>query len=77
MSKKRFPLDRRFSAALSQRAYDRLRALNEKYHYSNNYLLTIILENFDTIADEAMVEKVFARFAEEFGVPASGKMKQR
>ena len=75
MAAKRYPLPKRFNAALSEKAYARLRALNEQYHYSNNYLLTILLENLDSIADSVEVERVFAEFEAEFGAPA-GKMKK-
>ena len=57
MAAKRFPLPKRFNAALSEKAYEQLRALNAKYYYGNNYLLTIILENFDAIADAEAVER--------------------
>lgn len=69
---KRYPLPKRFGAALSEKAYENLRALNAKYHYGNNYLLTILLENLDAIADSDAVEKVFADFAAEYGAPAGG-----
>ena len=70
MPAKRYPLPKRFSAALSEDAYSRLRQLNEQYHYGNNYLLTILLENFDAIVDPDAVDKVFADFAAEYGAPA-------
>lgn len=75
MPKKRYPLPRRFNAALSEKAYAHLRALNERYHYGNNYLLTILLENLDSIADTEAMEKAFAAFAAEYGQPAAGPMK--
>jgi len=75
MAAKRYPLPKRFSAAMSEKAYAQLRALNEKYHYGNNYLLTIILENFEDITSEDSVEKAFADFAAEYGAPAPGSMK--
>lgn len=77
MAAKRFPLPKRFNAALSEKAYARLRALNEKYGYGNNYLLTVLLENIDTISDSAAVDKVFTAFAQEYGAPASGGMKKK
>lgn len=77
MTPKRYPLPKRFSAALSEKAYERLRALNEQYHYGNNYLLTVILENFDSIADLNAVEQAFSKFAAEYGAPAAGGMKRR
>ncbi len=66
---KRYALPKRFSAALSEKAYENLRALNAKYHYGNNYLLTILLENLDTIADSDALEKAFADFKTEYGSP--------
>ena len=77
MATKRYPLPKRFNAALSEKAYEQLRALNERYHYGNNYLLTIILENFETIANAKAVEKAFAAFADEYGAPAPGQMKKK
>ena len=77
MPAKRYPLPKRFNAALSEQAYAQLRALNEKYNYGNNYLLTILLENFEAITDGNAVAKAFADFEAEFGAPASGTMKKR
>ena len=77
MPPKRYPLPKRFNAALSEKAYEQLRALNEEYHYGNNYLLTIILENFESIADLNAVEEVFSKFADEYGAPAAGGMKRK
>ena len=68
-------MPRRFNAALSEKAYGKLRGLNEKYHYGNNYLLTILLENLDSIANSEALEKVFAEFKKEYGAPSEGKMK--
>lgn len=34
---KRYPLPKRFSAALSEKAYAQLRELNAKWHLGNNY----------------------------------------
>ncbi len=76
MPAKRYPLPKRFSAALSEKAYDNLRALNARYHYGNNYLLTILLENLDAITDKDAVERVFAEFEAEYGAPAPGGMKK-
>ena len=67
---KRYPLPKRFGAALSEKAYENLRALNARYHYGNNYLLTILLENLDDIADGDALEKAFADFKAEYGAPA-------
>lgn len=77
MATKRFPLPKRFNVALSDRAYSALRELNAKYGYGNNYLLTIMLENLDEIAKPKAMQKVFARFAAEYGKPAVGQMKSK
>lgn len=77
MAAKRFPLPKRFNAALSEKAYANLRALNEKYNYGNNYLLTILLENLDVVVDAAAVDRVFAEFKREYGAPAAGRMKKK
>lgn len=74
MAAKRYPLPKRFNAALSEKAYENLRHLNGRYGYGNNYLLTILLENLETIADEAALETAFAAFKEEYGAPAPGGM---
>ena len=76
MPAKRFPLPKRFNAALSEKAYRKLRELNATYHYGNNYLLTIILENFDAITNADALEAAFIEFKEEFGAPARGGMKK-
>ena len=76
MPAKRYPLPKRFNAALSEQAYDNLRKLNERYHFGNNYLLTILLENIDAVADQAALDRAFAEFAAEFGAPAPGSMKK-
>lgn len=66
---KRYRLPRRFSCALSEPAYDRLRSLNSRYGYSNNYLLTVLLEHLDEVADATALDRVFADFAAEYGAP--------
>ncbi len=77
MTAKRYPLPKRFNAALSEKAYSQLRALNERYHFGNNYLLTIVLENFDAITNSDAVERVFSEFTAEYGAPKSGGMKKK
>lgn len=77
MTAKRFPLSKRLNVAFSEKAYANLRALHDKYHYGNNYLLTVLLENLDTIVDPDAVEKVFTAFSEEYGAPAPGTMKKK
>ena len=76
MPAKRYPLPKRFNAALSEQAYDNLRKLNERYHFGNNYLLTILLENIDSVADQAALDRAFSEFTAEFGAPAPGSMKK-
>lgn len=67
---KRFPLTQRFSAALSEDAYARLRALNGDYGLGNNYLLTVLLENLDEVADADRLDAAYRRFIDEYGAPA-------
>lgn len=74
MNAKRYPLPKRFNAALSEKAYDKLRSLNERYGYGNNYLLTILLVSLDDIADPKSLEKVFSDFEAEYGAPKPGEM---
>ncbi len=76
MTAKRYPLPKRFSAALSEAAYENLRKLNERYHFSNNYLLTILLENIDDIADQDALDRAFSDFTAEYGAPKPGGMKK-
>lgn len=75
MTDKKYPLSKRFSVAISEKAYQNLRELNEKYHYGNNYLLTILLEHLDKITNKEAVEKIFTDFKEEYGAPSNGRMK--
>lgn len=65
----RLSLPKRFNAALTDAAYERL---NAKYHFGNNYLLTILLENLDKIADRERLEKVRRDFIAEYGQPSGG-----
>jgi len=67
---KRYPIPKRFSAAMSETAYARLRALNAEYGLGNNYLLTILLENLDEIDGEGRMDAVFRRFIDEYGSPS-------
>ncbi len=73
---KRLALPKRFNAALTERAYARLRALNAEYGLGNNYLLTVLLEHLDDIADARALDAVFLDFIAEYGAPEPGaKMK--
>ncbi|MDH3231053.1 MAG: hypothetical protein OEN55_14790 [Alphaproteobacteria bacterium] len=76
MAKKRYPLPKRFAAALSEPAYARLRALNAEYRLGNNYLLCVLLENLDGIADAQALRRAFETFIAEYGAPEGG-MKPR
>lgn len=69
MVKKHYPLPKRFSAALSDKAYDRLRAINAEHGFSNNYCLTILLENLDAVVDSKKLNQVYQDFAAEYGSP--------
>lgn len=70
MAKKRYPLPKRFNAALSEAAYARLRALNDRYGLGNNYLLVVLLEKLDDYADADSLHKAFDDFIAEYGAPA-------
>ena len=74
MTPKRLPLPKRFNVAMTEAAYRRLRDLNADWHFGNNYLLTILLENFDEVVDHEKWEVVMAKFIARYGQPKSGKM---
>ena len=64
------PLPKRFSAALTEEAYARLREMNGRYGgLSNNYLLTVLLENLDDVTDRSALDAVYKRFIDEYGAP--------
>lgn len=69
--KKSHPLPQRFSAALSEEAYARLRQLNADYGLSNNYLLTVLLENLDAFADSATLDACSAPSSTPMAPPPS------
>ena len=77
MAPKRYPLPRRFNAALSEKAYAQLRSLNEKYGYGNNYLLTVLLENLERISNQDALEHAFTVFEAEYGAPETAKKKKK
>lgn len=68
---KRYPLPKRFNAALSETAYARLRALNARWQLGNNYLLVVLLERLDDFADPAALDRAFADFIAEYGAPSA------
>lgn len=74
---KRFPLPKRFNVAMSERAYDRLRALNATYGLGNNYLLVVLLENLDAYADPRALDDAFKSFIAEYGAPGGGQAQGR
>jgi len=69
--RKRFPLPKRFNVSLSEKAYANLRGLNEKWLLGNNYLLVVLLENLEEIADAEALDRVFEEFIGEYGAPAA------
>ena len=73
MANKPYPLPKRFRAALSEKAYSRLRDLSERYGYGNNYLLTILLENLDDVADTSSLDHAIRTFEREYGGPKEEK----
>jgi hypothetical protein len=74
MPAKRLPLPKRFNVALTEKAYENLRSLNERYHFGNNYLLTVLLENLQEVVDADALENAFSAFAEEYGRPTAGSV---
>jgi len=62
--------------ALSEEAYSKLRGLNADYGLSNNYILTVLLENLDTISDGEKLRSTFQEFIAEHGAPTPGGMRQ-
>jgi len=74
LPKKRYPLPKRFNAALSEDAYQKLRGLNAVYGLGNNYILTVLLENLDTMASDSELSQAFQDFIAEYGAPTPGIM---
>lgn len=73
MPAKRLPLPERFRAGLTERAYQRLRALNDQWGLGNNYLLVVLLENLDQFADPEKLDQAFAEFIREYGAPGDAR----
>ena len=69
MTAKRYPLPKRFNAAMSELAYDKLRALSSEYGFGNNYCLTVLLESLEEIVDAKKLEHAFKSFEAEYGSP--------
>ncbi|MGB1876862.1 MAG: hypothetical protein ACPHGY_08095 [Rhodospirillaceae bacterium] len=72
MTKKRYPLPKRFSAALSEKAYARLGAINAEHGFGNNYCLRFLLELLDAVADLKKLDQVYRDAAAEYGSPKTG-----
>jgi hypothetical protein len=68
---RRLPLPKRFSCAVTEQAYARLRDLNSATGFGNNYCLTFLLENLDRIADKTELDAVFAEMTAKYGAPAT------
>ena len=66
---KRLPLPKRFSAALTEEAYAKLRELNAAYGLGNNYLLVVLLERLDQFADKAALDAAYRDFIAEYDAP--------
>lgn len=66
---RRLPLTRRFNAALTEAAYRRLRRMSGTYGLSNNYLLTVLLENLDHLVEPEKLDAAYRRFIAEYGAP--------
>ena len=70
MSKpKRLPLPVRRSMNLTDEAYAKLRRLNDAYGLGNNYLLVVLLEKLDQIADPDALDAAYQSFIAEYGSP--------
>ncbi|WP_146586735.1 hypothetical protein [Puniceibacterium confluentis] len=66
---RRLDLPVRRSMNLTEAAYARLRDLNATYGLGNNYLLVVLLEQLDQIADPARLDAAFRDFIAEYGAP--------
>ena len=68
-TKKRWPLPKRFSVAMTEEAYAELRSLSAQTGLGNNYLLTILLEKLDRYGDRDKLNQVFEEIFEIYGNP--------
>ena len=66
---KRLPLPVKSRMNLTEDAYALLRALNERYGLSNNFLLVVLLERLDDYSDPERLDSVFQEFIAEYGAP--------
>ena len=51
------PLPKRFGVAMTTEAYANLRELADDSCLGNNYVLTVLLENMDTVIDRAAFDR--------------------
>ena len=65
MAARRYPIPKRFSAAVSEPAYAQLRELAARYGLGNNYCLTVLLERLDDVADQERLDAAFASWRDE------------
>ncbi len=54
---------------MTEDAYAKLRQLHDTYGLGNNYVLTVLLENLDSIADADKLDTTFKDFIAEYGAP--------
>jgi len=73
---KRLTLPVRRQMNLTDAAHEQLRALNERWKLSNNYLLVVLLEQLDAYADPEKLDAAFERFIAEYGAPDDGMAKK-
>ena len=66
---RRLPLPVRGRMNLTEAAYARLRALNDRYGLGNNYLLVVLLERLDDYSDPDRLDAAFREFIENHGAP--------
>jgi hypothetical protein len=69
MASRRLPLPKRFNVAMTEAAYLNLRALNAKYAFGNNYLLTFLLENLEAVTEHEKLDQMYKNMAEVWGAP--------
>ncbi len=65
----RLPLPVKSRMNLTDAAYARLRALNERYGLGNNYLLVVLLERLDDYSDPERLDAAFQGFIADHGAP--------
>ncbi len=66
---KHYPLTRRVHLSVSEKAYANLRRLNGEYALSNNYLLTVLLENLWEVTEPSALRRAYEEFVHRYGAP--------